>query len=74
MDIKTQKELLLKKPLKCDCENTLYELRGNQFKSKEEIVDDIIANDDGAVEEMLEREGSFFGMLQKPTLFQHFGE
>ena len=69
MDNELLREALLKKSLE-----ELYRMRGDQYTSKEEIVDDIIANDDDAVKEMLEREGSFFGLLQKPTLFQHFGE
>lgn len=52
------RELLLRKDLK-----ELYELRGEQYTSKEGLVDDIIANDDGSVAELIELEGSFLFLL-----------
>ena len=41
----------------------LYELRGDQYTAKEELVDDIIANDDGSIAELVEMEGSFLFLL-----------
>ena len=58
------RQQLLRKPLKCDCEGTLYELRGNQYKSKEEIVEDILENNDGSVDEQVELERSPLGILR----------
>ncbi len=52
------RELLLEKEL-----HDLYELRGGQYTVKEELVDDIIANDDGSVAELVELEGSFLFLL-----------
>lgn len=37
----------------------LFQLRCDQYCSKEEIVDDILKHDDGSVREMVEMEGSF---------------
>lgn len=58
MDRHCLKETLLRKDLK-----ELYELRGDQYTNKEELVDDIIANDDGSVAELIELEGSFLLLL-----------
>ena len=58
MDIETQKELLMRKPLE-----ELYTIRGDQYTNIGELVDDILANDGGAVAEILEREGSFLKIL-----------
>lgn len=63
------KERLLRKSLK-----ELYELRGNQYPSKEAIIEDIIDNDDGSVAEMVEMEGSFFGLMIKKNLHQAMKE
>ncbi len=52
------RDFLLKKSL-----NKLYELRGDQYTDKEELVEDIIANDDGSVAELIELEGSFLFLL-----------
>ncbi|MFQ5862719.1 MAG: hypothetical protein ACE5IC_06310 [Candidatus Brocadiales bacterium] len=52
------RELLLRKDLK-----ELYKLRGEQYTSKEGLVDDIIENDDGSVAELIELEGSFLFLL-----------
>ncbi|OHB96091.1 MAG: hypothetical protein A3I59_01080 [Planctomycetes bacterium RIFCSPLOWO2_02_FULL_50_16] len=52
------REFLLEKDL-----DELYQLRGEQYTSKEELVDDIISNDDGSVAELVELEGSFLSLL-----------
>lgn len=52
------REFLLEKELE-----ELYRLRGEQYTSKEELVDDIISNDDGSVAELVELEGSFLFLL-----------
>lgn len=58
MDREYLRESLLRKGLE-----ELYQLRGEQYTSKEELVDDIIANDDGCVAELIELEGSFLFLL-----------
>ena len=58
MNRQDMRELLLEKEL-----HELYELRGDQYTAKEELVDDIIANDDGSIAELGEMEGSFLFLL-----------
>lgn len=58
MNRQDMRELLLEKEL-----HELYELRGDQYTAKEELVDDIIANDDGSIAELVEMEGSFLFLL-----------
>jgi hypothetical protein len=58
MNRQDMRELLLEKGL-----HELYELRGEQYTAKEELVDDIIANDDGGIAELVELEGSFLFLL-----------
>ncbi len=58
MNRQDMRELLLEKEL-----HELYELRGDQYTAKEELVDDIIANDDGSIAELVELEGSFLFLL-----------
>ncbi len=58
MHVEIFRQLLLKKPLK-----ELYQLRGDMYKSKEEIVQDIIDYDDGSVAEMVEVETSDLAFL-----------
>ncbi len=58
MNRRDMRELLLEKGL-----HELYELRGDQYTVKEELVDDIIANDDGSIAELVEMEGSFLFLL-----------
>ncbi len=58
MNRQDMRELLLEKGL-----HELYELRGDQYTAKEELVDDIIANDDGSIAELVELEGSFLFLL-----------
>lgn len=58
MDYGDLKGLLLQKSL-----DELYVLRGEQYTSKEALVDDIIAHDDGCLEEILELEGSLLYLL-----------
>ncbi|MHC4198258.1 MAG: hypothetical protein ACYSRP_10235 [Planctomycetota bacterium] len=58
MNRQDMRELLLEKGL-----HKLYELRGEQYTAKEELVDDIIANDDGSIAELVEMEGSFLFLL-----------
>lgn len=58
MDKQCLREFLLEKDL-----DELYQLRGEQYTSKEELVDDIVSNDDGSVAELIELEGSFLFLL-----------
>ncbi|MCP4365275.1 MAG: hypothetical protein GY800_08255 [Planctomycetes bacterium] len=59
MNRQDMRESLLEKGL-----HELYELRGEQYTAKEELVDDIIANDDdGSIAELVELEGSFLFLL-----------
>ncbi len=58
MDWQCMRKFLLEKSL-----NELYEIRGDQYTDKEELVEDIIANDDGSVAELIELEGSFLFLL-----------
>lgn len=58
MDREYLRESLLRKDLE-----ELYQLRGELYTSKEELVEDIIANDDGSVAELIELEGSFMFLL-----------
>ncbi len=58
MNKQCMREFLLEKDL-----DELYQLRGEQYTSKEELVDDIISNDDGSVAELVELEGSFLFLL-----------
>ncbi|MFN3466730.1 MAG: hypothetical protein ACK4WF_03405 [Candidatus Brocadiales bacterium] len=58
MDYERLKDILMNKPLE-----ELYTLRGEQYGSKEKLVDDIIAHDDGCLEEILELEGSLLFFL-----------
>lgn len=58
MDREKTKEILMRKPLE-----DLYVFRGEQYGSKESLVDDIIAHDDGCLEEILGLEGSPLFML-----------
>jgi hypothetical protein len=58
MDYERLKGVLMKKPLE-----ELYTLRGEQYSSKEALVDDIISHDDGCLEEILELEGSLLFLL-----------
>ncbi|MHC4277651.1 MAG: hypothetical protein ACYSTI_10065 [Planctomycetota bacterium] len=51
-------ELLLKKSLE-----ELCQLRGEQYTSKEALIQDIIKNDDGSVAEMVELERSPLAIL-----------
>ena len=41
----------------------LYVLRGEQYGSREALVEDIIAHDDGCLAEILEMEGSLLYLL-----------
>ncbi len=41
----------------------LYVLRGEQYGSRESLVEDIIAHDDGCLEEILGLEGSLLYLL-----------
>lgn len=54
----TMREKLLRKSFK-----ELYQLRCDQYCSKEDIVDDILEHDDGSVREMVESEGSFLWLM-----------
>lgn len=65
MDSDTLRLKLLQKPL-----TELYGIRGDQYTSKEAIVEDIIANDDGSVAEMVEGEGSFLNMMTRAGFFE----
>ncbi|MBI4554179.1 MAG: hypothetical protein HY715_00855 [Planctomycetes bacterium] len=58
MDYQQLKEVLMHKSLE-----ELYVLRGEQYGSREALVDDIIAHDDGCLEEILELEGSLLYLL-----------
>lgn len=58
MDYDDVRRLLLQKPL-----DELYVLRGEQYTSKEALVDDIIAHDDGCLKEIFELEGSLLYLL-----------
>jgi hypothetical protein len=53
----------LKEVLMCKTLEELYVLRGEQYGSKESLVEDIIAHDDGCIEEILELEGSLLFLL-----------
>lgn len=58
MDYQQLKEVLMRKSLE-----ELYVLRGEQYGSRESLVEDIIAHDDGCLEEILELEGSLLYLL-----------
>ncbi len=58
MNSQLMRETLLRREL-----NELYQLRGDQYTSKDELVDDVIANDDGSLAELIESEGSFLFLL-----------
>jgi hypothetical protein len=58
MEYEELRGILLKKPLE-----ELYVLRGEQYGSKESLVEDLIAHDDGCLEELLELEGSLLYIL-----------
>ncbi len=59
-DYQLLREFLMHKPLE-----ELYILRGEQYSSREALVEDIIANDDGSLEEIMEQEGSFLYLLMR---------
>lgn len=48
----------------------LYEILGDSYGLKSELVDDILDRDDGSVQEMLESEGSFLNMMTKSGFFE----
>ncbi|MEK7821624.1 MAG: hypothetical protein A3E19_06310 [Planctomycetes bacterium RIFCSPHIGHO2_12_FULL_52_36] len=58
MDYQQLKEVLMRKSLE-----ELYVLRGEQYGSRESLVEDIIAHDDGCLEEILGLEGSLLYLL-----------
>lgn len=58
MDCQRLKEVLMQKSLE-----ELYVLRGEQYGSREALVEDIIASDDGCLAEILELEGSLLYLL-----------
>ena len=60
MDNDTLRQILLKKSLE-----ELHQMRGEQYTNREELVEDIIANDDGSVREAIQMEGSFLEILAK---------
>ncbi len=53
MDYLRLKNILMHKPTE-----ELYTLRGEQYASKEALVEDILSNDDGSLEEIVELETS----------------
>lgn len=53
--------------------NALYQLRNDQYCTKEEIVDDILEHDDGSVRERLETEGSFLWLMTKAGMKKAMG-
>lgn len=53
MDIEQMRGRLMEKSLE-----ELYALRGEQYGSREALVEDILYHDDGCLEEILELEGS----------------
>ncbi len=57
------REKLLKKSWK-----ELYQLRCDQYCSKNELVDDIIVHDDGSVRELIEAEGSFLWLMVQSSV------
>lgn len=57
------REKLLQKSFK-----ELYQLRCDQYCSKEEIVNDILAHDDGSVREMVQTEGSFLWLMVQSSV------
>jgi hypothetical protein len=57
------REKLLRKSWK-----ELYQLRCDQYRSKEEIADDILEHDDdGSVRELVQMEGSFLWLMVKSS-------
>ncbi len=46
----------------------LYQLRCDQYRSKEEVVDDILAHDDGSVVELMQMEGSFLWLMLQSSV------
>ena len=69
------KEAMLRDALSGLTLEELYQLRGEQYTSKGDLIEDIIENDDGTLEEVLTAQGSLLSLLvgqpfQKATLEQ----
>lgn len=60
---RTIRERLLDKSFK-----ELYQMRCDQYCSKEEIVDDILTHDDGGVRELVQMEGSFLWLMVQKSV------